>query len=467
MPGVVGNSEVPNVAPGRVAKDLAGLKVNVLWGLVRLWFGMEGTRPNMKVLAKRVSDRTLDTEINEEGSLGSPAGKKVCDTSLGSILDMELAYLTHVRDTTPPTAFKRRLIDAILVDYYPQGLNALQLAQIDVQTLIERPAAHSWASATVRCGAREEIAHFDPQAFLNAFVENLNALYNCHVYVARHPRYPMHLVRVQVYEEGLGVARRGPQTHSQFTARFASYRANGSSKQKRSRPQYVHSLRAHYMLIPLSTPSVIYTAPAVEAQALVSQPQPFGAGSLPLRLMLQTLEKTLSTPTRPVSLHHEGPTPLRNLNALFIVKANSRFANAHGPWTPYADNTVDSNVLSPGTDNFRLNPSKIVGDPTDVATIRFRGSTEKIHAKRLYDTVEAEEEFGKENEADPDESDSAHDSDAPHVVPVDQFSHTLMCGATISFVGTDTLGGLLELAKAGILDPVTCPSWITGENLKL
>lgn len=370
-------------------------------------------------------------------------------------MESNMAKLAEIKAKNSKSMFKKRLIDAILVDFYPNGLNALQLAQIDVQSLIDKPNIYSWTTATIKVSNREEVIHFDPQTFLNKFISNLNNLYLCHIYISRHPKYPMYLIRIQIFDHAVNPNGTKTRTKLQFESQYKRYKS-GKGIDSKKRRQYVQSLKPQYVLLPLSTPNVIYTSTG-------STPPPNGKTEeiedLSMKLILQTLETTLSTSSKPIQLHHDCKTPLKNLNSVFIIKGNSRFSNSLGPWLPYADNKVDSDLLSEGADNFRLNPRTIVDDPEDIATLRFKGSTTRMQSKRLYDETE---QPVRDQDSESEESDEDLE-----VVPIDEFEHTLQSGFKIKFVGTNTLDGLLELAHRNVIDAKRCPDWLTGEHLTL
>lgn len=431
--GVVSNSHVPNINASRVFKELNTLSVFTLFNLTRLWFNMSETEPT-----------------NNQN------------------IEWNMSKLTEIKNRNSKMMFKRRLIDAILVEFYPTGLNALQLAQIDVQILIDKPNIYSWTTATIKVSNKEEVIHFDPQTFLNKFVSNLNNLYLCHIYISRHPKYPMYLIRIQIFDHAVKSNGIKLRTKTQFELQYQRYKSGkshfGSNPKRR---QFVQSLKPQYILLPLSTPNVIYTSTGTVPPASGKTNE---IEDLSMRLILQTLETTLSTSSKPIQLHHDCKTPLRNLNSVFIVKGNSRFSNSLGPWLPYADNKVDSDLLSEGNDNFRLNPRKLVDDPEDIATLRFKGATTRLQSKKLYDTIDQHQdtkEVPEEIRDDSNEEEEEEKEEDDEVVPIDEFEHILNSGFKIKFVGSNTLDGLLDLAHRGLIDAKKCPDWLTGEDLKL
>ncbi|KAG7902878.1 hypothetical protein KL907_004011 [Ogataea polymorpha] len=264
---------------------------------------------------------------------------------------------------------KRKLIDRLLVDYYPSGLNALQLAQIDIQMMVDKPNNYSWVSSTAKIVKEKDdddtnraiddfIFSLDSQAFLDRLITNLSNLYLTHIYISRHPNFPLILIRIQMYEY----------------VHFKKTRTANSAVANKNQPDIL-SRTPYYLAIPMSSPNLIHSA--ANEEDLVS------------KIILQSVEMTLSSTLRQIQLFPNPDPPVRTLEAVHVLKGVSRFGQSLASWTPYADGTVDINPLGTIEDHLSVNPSRLaMGEDKNslVASLKFKGSTAPIESKILYDT---------------------------------------------------------------------------------
>ena len=95
---------------------------------------------------------------------------------------------------------KRRLIDKIIYEYWSQGLNLLQISQIDCQLIVDKSTnAPPWVYSTVKDMNDENVPiTINPSQFLQLLVENLTNLYLSYIYICKHPKLPIILIRIQV-----------------------------------------------------------------------------------------------------------------------------------------------------------------------------------------------------------------------------------------------------------------------------
>ena len=97
---------------------------------------------------------------------------------------------------------KRKLIDKIIFEYWTQGLNLLQISQIDCQLIVDKSnSAQSWIYSTVK-DMHDKIVpiSINPREFLNNLVKNLSSLYLSYIYICKHPKLPIILIRIQVFD---------------------------------------------------------------------------------------------------------------------------------------------------------------------------------------------------------------------------------------------------------------------------
>ncbi|KAH3671018.1 hypothetical protein OGAPHI_000729 [Ogataea philodendri] len=415
--GILSNSYIPPLAPQLVAKELAKLNQDSLFNLVDLWLKMAATQP------KPTKDQRAQGVTQKELLL-------YCTETL-----------TRLRDQKAP---KRKLIDRLLVDYYPNGLNALQLAQIDIQMMVDKPANYSWVSSTAKVVADEStvlddfVFSLDSQLFLDRLITNLSNLYLTHIYISRHPSFPLILIRIQMYEY----------------VHFKKSRSTDPNIADKNQPDIL-SRTPYYLAIPMSSPNLIHSAS--NEDDLVS------------KIILQSVEMTLSSPFRQIQLHANPDPPVRTLEAIHVLKGVSRFGQSLASWTPYADGTVDINPLGLEADHLALNPSRLAAT-TDkkqlVASLKFKGSTAPIKSETLF---ESNRQPLKTRKLNNESTESSYAS----LVPV-QFGEFIIEDTTtgsadptnikLRLLGNDIFAGMHELAVTDIVDPEKVPGWLTGSE---
>lgn len=398
--GVLSNAYVPLLLPIETAKLLARLHTNSLFDLCLFW--CKWTRLTKPDKLDQVYDKILQLKKQKRA--------------------------------------KRKLMDNILSNYWPQGMNLLQISQLDVQTIVDKPSTFSWVSSTAKTSSNEKfIINLNSQLFLQQLIKNLTNLYLSHIYVSKHPHFPLILVRIQVFDYSIV-----PLIHSK--------------KQK-----YITSRRPFFLAIPLNSPHIIHTE--TDQNDTIAQ------------LVLQAIENCLSTSNQLIRLaRDELESSVRNLETMHIFKGVSRFAESLGSWAPYADGTVDISPLGDPNKHFIVNQDKIYDDKVDnqedkemmirrkIAHLRFTGSELPLQSERIY-----EDDRPIRKRKLPDDQDLDPESDNPYksIAPVQRVQSQLVSGETllkIRFEGNDVFAGLHELCVSGVIDPRKMPGWLTGEE---
>ncbi|GAV28567.1 hypothetical protein PMKS-002038 [Pichia membranifaciens] len=376
---------------------------------------------------------------------------------------------------------KRKLVNTILVEFYPRGLNTLQLAQIDVQLLVDKPSVNSWVSSTAKV-------------------------------VSSTSDIPEHGDKTR---EKKIVSNKSDSKRSKAVT-------NGVQRQIQiqNKPQIIPH-KPFYILLPISSPHVIHTPPVGD--------------SVDTKLILQTLETTLSHTNvrREAQKNNTGlnssiltktkikifpdsdvPTPIRNLETIFTLKGISRFGSSMGPWTPYADDLVDIGVFGNELRHQALQPEQYVdlGPGEDygteqagrerVAALKFKGGMWRAKSKEFSSAqdkenyeqdTQAEHDFPQNDQVDDGTREVANDAYAS-VVPIHECNFEIENTLShffrqrkrkanvqktprrnpaakdssfrfkMSLFGSDVFGGLHELAVNKYVNPYEIPDWLTGES---
>lgn len=400
--GVLPNSYVPPLRSGYLVSELARLKSNSLFDLVDLWLAMRITQP-------KPTRSQLDQGITAE---------KLVEDIKGQV---DALRQSGVR-------VKGKLIDRIIVDFYPDGLNALQLAQVDIQLMMDKPNNYRWVSSTAKVLGGNQIDDFilslDSKTFLDHLVASLASLYLTHIYISKHPQLPLILVRIQMYE---------------FIHLKKSRKRTASDIADSTAPDVI-SRRPYYLAIPTSSPHLIHSLSNDD--------------DLTAKLILQAVEETLSTSYRPVRLVRSHEKPLKGIESMHILKGVSRFGDSLGSWAAYADNVVDVNPLGADSDHILLNPTRtgeVANRQQAIAALRFKGSIAR-GKESLY-------EGSKKARTD---ASIVPIQTAEYCIqtPVDDHTPSIR----LRLFGHDIFAGMQQLAVDGTVDATKVPGWLTGEE---
>lgn len=426
LKNVLPNTYVPLLSKKVLAAAINRLPKSSIVALLLLWPKLKNTQP----------------QLPKENAMGS-----------------QIEYCRQIREEAKSMRLqkwtKSRIVDKILYEFWSDGLNLLQLAQIDCQLIVDNPNAYFWVLSTAKNAWGDEVPlSLDPASFLALLARHLSDMFMCYIYVCTHPDMPLILIRIQVFD---------------------LLPSRGGGRSRVDRP-HITSHKPYFLAIPMNSPHIIHSP----GNDLVSE------------IVLQVVESSLPQDPRNVVRVEKTKSQkaVRSLESMHILKGCSRFANCMGAWTPYADGVADVSPLASLDDHLVVNERKSIkeSDSDDqklrkLANIRFKGtSSGTLVSERMFDhnkpigtrkrPLEEDEEGRrgrprKENEfasiasiryaefeiQEPLEADSDHLS---HVV--------------VKLVGTDVFGGMHELAvqnpdlDKAVVDPSTVPGWLTGEE---
>lgn len=413
MSNVLPNGYIPVIPQKVLISTLLRLPKSLLVELMYLWPKVKKTQPHS---TKSSNQRDLNREVSEKAK----AIRK--DASKWQ---------------------KRKIVQQIL-HYWPKGPNLLQLSQTDCQLIVDRPNSYTWIYSTAKDTTGNDVPiSLNPQVFLNNLSKDLSALFMTHIYVCRHPTYPLIITRVQVFD-------------------LNPMAAKGQSS---SRP-HISSHRPYFVAIPLNSPHIIHTP----GNDVVSN------------IVLQAVERSLPRTRHVVRLvTNEDQKPIRSLDSMHILKGVSRFGNSLGAWAPYADGLADMLPLKSIEHHPELQPKIEKQDPKDkirtIANLRFKGSaTGKVESESLFENTKSSK---KRRAVDANYSDDElDDTNGPKtefssIAPI-QYAEFVVKDTlddtpysfTLKLTGTDVFAGLHELAvlEDPIVDAATIPNWLTGEE---
>ena len=454
---VLPNTYIP-VLPKKVLNNvLSRLTRSSLLELMYIWPKLLNTQPHIDKGQNKYKQKELNKKVLRE-----------------------VNEIKHATSKFP----KRKIIDKLLFEYWSNGLNLLQLSQVDCQLLVDRPNAYYWILSSVRDMDNKEVpVLLNPKTFLDQLAKELNLLYMTYIYVCRHPVFPLIIIRIQVFD---------------LQPINASNNAN--------RP-HISSHRPYFLAVPMNSPHIIHST----------------GNDIVAKIVLQAVERNIPQNPRNLLRLETSPNqkPIRSLESMHILHGNSRFGNSLGIWTPYADDTVDMLPLGPPEKHNLLqekNESENEDDDDNddiglkklkqIANLRFKGSINgKLKSEKLFDDNERAGNLRKRrtrmydsnlNSSDDEEGTEGFKSgrnEFTSVAPI-QYSEFIIkdeiktkdkvenanplhqnemeednfSRITMKLNGLDVFAGLHEISTKTtnktdmIIDPATIPCWLTGEE---
>lgn len=417
LKNVLPNTYQPVIPKKAIGAALSRLQKQSIVALILLWPRLKHTQPHIDKENSPVSHSDFCKQARQEA--------------------------LAIREN-PGKWTKAKLIDIILHQYWGQGLNLLQLAQIDCQLIVDNPNSFFWLLSTVKDadGVQTPMV-LHPPDFLNRLAHALTKIFMSHIYVCTHPRYPLILIRIQVFDLS-------PQSLKLLVT---------SAKKN----PHIISHRPYFLAIPMNSPHLIHS-PSTD---LVSE------------IVLNVVEHSLSkSPRKQLRVETpESQKPIRSLDSIFILKGCSRFANSMGSWAPYADGDADlSPLATPESHVSHTEKTKFLGvhketDPRErlreISNIRFKGKPDGvISSEKLFD----DQQLSKRRKLVPEKPHSPYASIAPikhaHYVLKENIGDE-ESSISMRLVGNDVFAGLHELAAnidSLVVDPEMIPGWLTGEE---
>ncbi|KAL6453572.1 CHL4 Inner kinetochore subunit CHL4 [Candida maltosa Xu316] len=354
------------------------------------------------------------------------------------------------------TISKRFIIEKVIHEYWSQGLNLLQISQIDCQLIVDNSvfAAQSWIYSTVKDMHNDTVPiSINPQHFLQSLADNLSTLYTSYTYICKHPRLPVILIRIQVFDLNVSDATSKP---------------------------HISSHRAQFFGVLVNSPHIIHSS---------------NNESMIHKIVMESFERSLPQ-NRQNLLRLETPKnqfPIKSLDSMNILKGNNRHGNSLGIWTPYADGTVDMLPLG-ALENHQLlkkeesdsdNDDEEVEDPKmirlkKIANLRFKGT---VHGNKQLDhpqQINNQRKRKRKSDMDDDEG-----WEFCSMAPI-QFTEFVIkehvdsdksdkedntrTSIRLKLSGSDVFGGMHELSVKSvvpeemIVNPEEMPNWLTGEE---
>ena len=362
---------------------------------------------------------------------------------------------------------KRKLIDKIIFEYWTQGLNLLQISQIDCQLIVDKSnSAQSWIYSTVK-DMHDKIVpiSINPREFLNNLVKNLSSLYLSYIYICKHPKLPIILIRIQVFDlNGMDITEK----------------------------PHIISHKAYFFGIFVNSPHVVHS---INNDAMVHG------------IVMEAFERSLPQSKNNLLklITPEDQFPVKSIQSMHILKGCNRSGNSLGIWTPYADGTVDMLPLGAIEDHQVFKSEAEIDEETNetedvdnlklqrlkkIANLRFKGSLTGNKQSSSEEPNHHQQQQQPEQDSNLDQTEregQTNDTEFDSIAPI-QYAEFILKEKTIAtrteksigddgrtnikfkITGSDVFGGLHELSVKStepeeiILNPEEVPNWLTGEE---
>lgn len=415
-------------------KTLYQLPNDVIFKLVQKWLNDPVCQPNLDWSEIDLSEYSNDSDSDRDDGDDSQSERN--KRKGVEILKQEYNDLETVNIP------KRSLVQRILYDHWPLGLNMSQIAQIDISSFTEgNSSSNLWTCSTtyssnsLKSDQKYEhiVSHIEPKSFLARFNEALYPLVVGHVSAHQHPTFAVVIVRVQIFE-----------TLSLNELRKINDR-DAQNKYKTSIPPI-------YLSFPLSSPHIIHSYPRT------------ASGDAYIKAVFYALILTLSRPGRLITLKQSSEIPNKSFNSLVQMKGAKRGIAALGPWTKYGLGHADPHPL-----DFKkiIERKRKRQKETEVD---FDCNEKSINKKLINLRF-----YGQKSDPDPTTKDAAFikiptlelkieekfkTAENKPTANQNRFTPTL----TTRFEGNDVFEGMKMLALAGVLDITKAPKWLIEQH---
>lgn len=369
---------------------------------------------------------------------------------------------------------KREVLERILEGDWRHGISLRQLAMADLRYMDDHPASLRWTALELsridaRKNATEAVTPDDwsrnvprtqASTFVKALQHEIAPLVKAHYHLARSSTLPLTLLRIFIIDSPYQSPRQTPEV-------------------------FADSSRVVYVAFPDSCPFV-YTSITATTGSKPAGPTTSSVATDPRslqRLVRDAIPKALSRPQERYTLK---PTSLaaKNLPTLLALRGPGRSTAANGAFSIFADSAIEGSPLDPrpantvsAEEHIRSGKTMIEDKENEISAEQpIESSTKRKPADSnpmLSPTFKkrclaVESRFGTAGGSlAPAPLDRLDIRLLDHPAPDDDEdygSSSSLPAVSLTFTGSDVIGGIRKLAELGIVDPERMPSWMTGEE---
>lgn len=449
------NLRIPSTAPS-LAKALSKHNRHALLDLALLWLDDRNITSFPPYLQSNARN-----DANIEETLPYPAAE--------TIEDVRQVY-TDLQDRK---GGKREVLERILEGDWRHGITLRQLAMADLRYMDDHPSSLRWTALELsRIDAKQKkvgdgsmadwsacIPRTQATTFIRALQQEISPLVKAHFHLSRSTTLPLTFLRIFILDTPYQAPRQTPEV-------------------------LADSARVIYVAFPDSCP-YIYTSVSTSTGSKPA-PSTSSVGTDPRslqRLVRDAVPKALSRPHERYSLKATG-LAAKNLPTLLALRGPGRTTAANGAFSIFADAALEGSPLDPrpsntvSTEEYLRPTSTENKENEDLTTTSNRktsttdGSSDGLLShtskkRRLAVQSRFGTAGGSQASAPLDRLDirlldapSEGDDDAPSTAT----ASTALPTVSLTFAGSDVIGGIRTLADLGVIDPERMPSWMTGEE---
>ncbi|CAG8181290.1 unnamed protein product [Penicillium nalgiovense] len=448
------NLRIPSSTPS-LTKSLGKLSRQALLDLAFTWLDDRNVASFPPYL------QTNDDGPDDDDALPYPAGK--------TIEEVRQVY----GDLQDRKGAKRELIERILEGDWRHGITLRQLAMADLRYMDDHPASLRWTALELsRIDTKRKNSKGLPPAdwsgsvprmqaatFVQSLQREISPLVKAHYHLAHSATLPLTFLRIFVVDSPYQSPRQAAEI-------------------------FTDSSRVIYVAFPDSCPYV-YTSIAVSTGSK-SAPSASSVATdtrTLQRLVRDSIPKALSRPQERFSLQATS-LAAKNLPTLLALRGSGRSTASNGAFSIFADAATEGSPLDPRPSN-TVSPEEHIrashSSPTEgkentngpatkrrssgIDTAPLSPDSKKrclaIHSR--FGTLGSSLALALLDRLDirlldkPGSSDEQYDDDG------DDSTFTPPA-LSLTFSGSDVIGGIRKLAELGIVDPERMPSWMTGEE---
>jgi central kinetochore subunit Mis15/CHL4 len=462
------NLRIPSTTPS-LTKSLGKHSRQALLDLALTWLDDRNIASFPPYLQSNARNDT-----NDEETLPYPAAE--------TVEDVRQAYI----DLQDRKGGKREVLERILEGDWRHGITLRQLAMADLRYMDDHPSSLRWTALELsRIDARQKkpiddhlpdwsacIPRTQAATFVRALQQEISPLVKAHFHLSRSTTLPLTFLRIFILDSPYQAPRQTPQI-------------------------FADPSRVIYVAFPDSCP-FIYTSvststgskPAPSTSSVATDPRSLQ------RLVRDAVPKALSRPHERYTLKATA-LAAKNLPTLLALRGPGRTTAANGAFSIFADAAIEGSPLDPrpsntvsaeeymsgGVNGLSMEDKENLDQPSGVSNTLKRHTASGDGAGDGQDNPLLSPTSKKRRLATHSRFGTAGGSQAP--APLDRLDIRLLdvpsttgeadatttatASATqptisLTFTGSDVIGGIRTLAELGVIDPERMPSWMTGEE---
>ena len=448
------NLRIPSSTPS-LTKSLGKLSRQALLDLAFTWLDDRNVASFPPYL------QTDEDGPDDDDALPYPAGK--------TIEEVRQAY----EDLQDRKGAKREVIERILEGDWRHGITLRQLAMADLRYMDDHPASLRWTALELsRTDTKRKnfnglpptdwsgsVPRMQSATFVQSLQREISPLVKAHYHLAHSATLPLTFLRIFVVDSPYQSPRQAAEI-------------------------FTDSSRVIYVAFPDSCPYVYTSIATSTGSKSAPSTSSVATDTRTLqRLVRDSIPKALSRPQERFSLQATS-LAAKNLPTLLALRGPGRSTASNGAFSIFADAATEgspldprpSNTVSPeehirashsgpteGKENTNSPATKRRSSGIDTAPLSPDSKKRRLAIHSRFGTSGSSLAPAPLDRLDirllekPGSSDEQYDDDVDNPI-------LTRPALSLTFSGSDVIGGIRKLAELGIVDPERMPSWMTGEE---